>query len=320
MASESSAAPHGPRSSPKGFLYALGGTAVVSTNFVTAKYGLRGFNPETFSFVWTTAAAVFAFAVVLLSRQLPKLRAASGAAGSMALLGLATGVGMILSWAGLARLEPSLAALLWRFHPAMAIALGVLVLGETLTRVEVGAVAVMIVGGAVSTFGRWGLVGAGTVLTLLACLSAAVQMLIAKARVRQVEPNVLVFCRVGIAAVVVAAWLFSSGRADFNVAPRYWCVTFLGAFLGPCASFLLTFRSYRYWDLSRESIVRTMQPLFVLPLAYAVFGTVPGPKEASGGCLILAGAFWLGWQQMRRRSRLSVAVAAAEDAVSATRP
>jgi len=44
------------RSDPlKGFFYALAGSVLVSTNWVTAKYGLRGFNPETFSLVWTSA-------------------------------------------------------------------------------------------------------------------------------------------------------------------------------------------------------------------------------------------------------------------------
>ncbi len=217
----------------------------------------------------------------------------------MVLLGLTTGVGMILSWAGLARLDPALAAFLWRFHPAFAIALGVVVLRERLTRTEALAVLVMIAGGAVSTVGRWNIVGLGAILTLLACLSAAVQMLIAKSRAHEVPPNVLVFYRVGIGALVIASWVFSTGKADFDVPSRYWYVTFLGAFLGPCASFLLTFRSYRYWDLSRASIVRTTQPLFVLPLAYAALGTVPGLRSVLGGCLILVGAVWLGWQRMR---------------------
>jgi drug/metabolite transporter (DMT)-like permease len=307
------------RDSARGFLYALAGTAVVSTNFVTAKYGLRGFNPETFSFVWTTAAAVFSLAIVVMSGQRLQLRVSRGAGKSMVMLGLTTGVGMILSWAGLARLDPALAAFLWRFHPALAIALGFLVLGERLTRTEALAVAVMIAGGAVSTAGRWNVVGAGTILTLLACLSAAVQMLIAKSRAREVPPNVLVFYRVGVGAVVIAFWLFLTGKADFEVAPRYWYVTFLGALLGPCASFLLTFRSYRYWELSKASMVRTTQPLFVLPLAYIVFGTMPGLKETLGGCLIFAGALWLGWGRMREYQRRPVPGEASAEAVAAPR-
>ncbi len=278
----------------KGFLYALGGTALVSTNFVTAKYGLKGFNPETFSLIWTTAAAFYSLVVVLLSGQWPSVVRARSAAWSLALLGATTGAGMILAWSGLARLDPSFAAFLWRFHPAFTIVLSVLILHERLMRRELLPIALMILGGALSTVGRWNVVGVGTTLTLLSCVAAAVQMLVAKVRIRDVESSVLVFYRVAIGAGVIAVWVFLTGRVDFRVAASYWCVTALGAFLGPCASFLLTFRSYRYWDLSRASIVRTVQPLFVMPLAYVVFRKLPDVRGVLGGCVILGGALWLG--------------------------
>ena len=143
--------------------------------------------------------------------------------------------------------------------------------------------------------------GVGTTLTLLACFAVAVQMLIAKAKVHEVQPNVLVFYRVSIGAIVIMLWTFLTGKADFRVEASYWYITLLGAFLGPCASFLLTFRSYRYWNLSRSSIVRTVQPLFVLPLAYMVFGKLPAIKELLGGSIILVGAFWLAWIHFLRK-------------------
>lgn len=286
---------------PKGFLYSLGGTALVSTNFVTAKYGLKGFNPETFSLVWTTAAAFYSLLVVLICGQWQQMALSSSAVRSIALMGLATGVGMILSWAGLARLDPSFAAFLWRFQPVLAIMLGAVLLSERLSAKEIAPVAVMTAGGCLSTIGRWDIVGIGTTLTLLACLAVAVQMLIAKARVHEVHPNILVVYRVGIGAAVILLWALLRGKLDFRVEPSYWYVTLFGAFLGPCASFLLTFRSYRYWDLSRSSVVRTAQPLFVLPLAYAVFGKLPARKELFGGWVLLLGAFWLAWIHFRRQ-------------------
>jgi drug/metabolite transporter (DMT)-like permease len=48
-----------------------------------------------------------------------------------------------------------------------------------------------------------------------------------------------------------------------------------------------------YWELSRASIVVVVQPLFVIPLAYLVFGKFPGGMELIGGMVILIGAFWL---------------------------
>jgi drug/metabolite transporter (DMT)-like permease len=296
---------HTQRDSIKGFLYALGGTVLVSTNFVTAKYGLGGFNPETFSLVWTTTAAVYSLLIVLSCGQWRQIAVPRRAARDVALLGVTTGVAMILAWSALSRLDPSFAAFLWRLQPMITIALGALFLKERLTAAEIVAGAIMISGGLLSTLGRWQFVGTGVVLILIACVAVAVQLLIAKARVHEIHPNILVVYRVGIASVVVLLWCLLTGRIDFQVKASYWYVTLLGAFLGPCASFLLTFRSYRYWDLSRSSLVLTVQPLFVLPLAYAVFRKLPVGKELLGGIVIMMGAFWLTWIHFRKRRMAS---------------
>lgn len=284
------------RSDPlKGFFYALAGTILVSTSFVTGKYGLGGFNPETFSLVWTSAAAVYSLAIILATGHWRQMALPRHAIRGVALLGLTTGAEMTLAWAGLARLDPSFAAFLWQFTPVLTIGLSVLLLGEGLMVKEIFPVAVMVLGGSLSTIGRWHIVGLGVFLTLLACFANAVEMLIAKMKVSEVHPNVLVFYRAGIATLVITLWILLTDTADFDVQTSYWAVALLGAFLGPCASCLLVFRSYRHWDLSRSSIVLMAQPLFVIPLAYLALGKFPTEIELAGGLIILAGAFWLAW-------------------------
>jgi drug/metabolite transporter (DMT)-like permease len=277
----------------KGFLYALGGTILVSTNYITAKYALRGINPETFSLLWTSAASGYAFLIILFSGKYREISVPRKNLVSMGVLGLATGSGMILAWSGLSMLDPSFASFIWRFSPVLIIVLSAVILGERLRRIEVVPIAVMVLGGAMTTLGRWNIVGIGVVLTLMACVGVAVQMLIVKMNVNEVHPNVLVFFRVSLAAVVIGLWAAANGKLDFAIGPPYLLVTLLGAFLGPCASFLLTFRSYRYWGLSRSSMVLTGQPLLVLPMAYVAFGKIPTGLELLGGFIILAGAFWL---------------------------
>jgi drug/metabolite transporter (DMT)-like permease len=277
----------------KGFLYSLGGVLLVSTNFVTAKYGLQGFNPETFSVVWTSGAAIYSFAIVLVGRATRDQIFPMQSMKAMLALGTATALGMVLGWKGLARLDPSFASFLWRLLPVFTILSGVIILKERLSKKEVIAMAIMLLGSLWSVVGRWDTVGTSVTLTILACCTGVVQLLIAKSQIRQVHPNVLVAYRVGIGAVLIAIWLFATGTANFTVEARYWYVTLLGAFLGPCASFLLTFRSYQYWALSQSTIILTAQPLLVLPLAYAFLGTLPTTRELTGGCIILAGAFWL---------------------------
>lgn len=279
----------------RGFLYALGGTLLVSTNYITAKYALRGINPETFSFIWTLAASTYAFIIVLLTGKSKELRIPANSVVSIAILGLATGSGMILAWSGLALLDPSFASFLWRFSPVLIIILSFFILGERLRMIEVAPISIMVLGGAVTTVGRWHIVGTGVVLTLMGCVAVAVQMLVVKMNVRRIHPNVMVFFRVSLAALITGLWGTINGKLDFDIGTTYLLVALLGAFLGPCASFLLTFRSYRYWDLSRSSIVLTGQPLLVIPMAYIAFGKLPNGFEMLGGFVILGGAFWLVW-------------------------
>ncbi len=293
---------HAQRNETKGFIYALIGTLLVSTNYVTAKYGLMGFNPETFSLVWTTAASIYTFCIVLITGHHRELKVPRSSVKHITVLGIATGAGMVLAWAGLALLDPSFASFIWRFAPVLTIVLSAVILKERLQLREMLPIVLMVAGGALSTYGKWHIVGTGVMLTLLATCMVAVQMVTVKMKVSEISPHVLVFYRVSGAAVCIAIWTILTGKLHFNVAPSFWIVTLIGAFLGPSMSFQYTFRSYTYWDLSRSSIVLTVQPLLVLPLAYLAFGRIPTGLQLLGGCIIVAGAFWLA---MIHRARIT---------------
>lgn len=284
----------------KGYLLALAGNALVSTNFITAKHGLSGFNPASFSLVWTAAAAAFTLLLLAATGRLAQLSLPRRAWPRVLLLGAATAAGMGLNWAGLSRLDPAFSALIWRFAPVVTIAVGVVFLKERLSGGELLAVAVMTAGGVVSIQGQWAAVAAGTALTLLACLSNSIQMISAKSEVALVHPNTLVFYRVGVAAVFLAGWALATGGMDLEAPADCWAVTLLGGLLGPCLSFLLTFRSYRYLDLARASFVATLQPVWVLALAWGLLDQLPTGRELAGGLVILAGALFMAWIQMRR--------------------
>jgi drug/metabolite transporter (DMT)-like permease len=277
----------------KGFLYALAGTILVSTNYVTAKHGLTGFNPYAFSMIWTVSAACYAFVIILLSGSIKDLILPRHLILRMFMLGFATGIGMILGWAGLALLDPSFASFLWRFGPALTIIASYVVLREKMSAWEVLPFAVMLIGGVISTISVWHAIATGVVLTLLACVATAIQMLLAKKSITALHPNTLVFYRVGGAAVTITLYTLLINKVEFSGNISHWAATLSGAFLGPCCSFLLTFRSYRYWSLSRSSIILTIQPLLVLPMAYIAFGRIPTVLQLIGGAIILAGALWL---------------------------
>ncbi|MDP6379805.1 MAG: DMT family transporter [Phycisphaerae bacterium] len=295
----------------KGFLCAMTATVLLCTNYVTAKYALSepgaqgdgsgGFNSDTFSLVWTASAAVYSLVIVLLFREGRCLAVGRKAVVSVILLGVATAGGMLFGWAGLSRLDPSFSSFLLRFAAVLTILLGVGVLGEKVRLKEAIPIALMVVGGLLSSYGRWNVVGTGVILTLLACCCIATQFLIAKMNIGRITPNVLVFYRTAVGTAVIAIWVFAFGKVDFNVERSRWLVAFLGAFLGPSVGHVFLYLSLRYWDMSRTAIVRTSGPLFVLPMSFLFLSRLPTTAQLAGGCVILAGAFWLAWIHLRKK-------------------
>jgi len=284
--------------SPKaGFVFALASTLLIATNYVTVKYaqGPGGFDSVTFSAVWATAAALYSALGALVSGGRSPFRVPRGHRSVVGIIGLVTGAGMVVGWAGLRRLDPSFAGFLWRFAPVVTLVLGVVFLKDRVRRAEVFPIVVMVVGGCVSTLDGWRVVGVGVVLTLVSCVLSAIQLTLSKVATRTVRPSTLVFYRNALGAAGIWAWVALRGTASFPAGPAHWLAALGGAFVGPFLGMALMYHSYRHWDLSRTAIVQTLQPLFVLPLAVAFLGMRPEVGQFLGGLVIMAGAFWLAW-------------------------
>jgi len=284
----------------KGLLFALAGTASGSTAYVTAKYAMLGFSPQTFVVLWMSAAAIYALALILARGQQRCLVLARQDLRWMAVMGLMIATADILAFAGLSLMDSSLFAFLMRFLPVLTILLGVLFLRERLKLLEIVPIALMVLGGSLDVLGKWNTVGTGTLLALLSCGASAGMMLLGKKMVANIPPIVLSVYSFGIGAPIAILWAIVTGGFNLSVPPAYWLVTLLGALFGPFGSWLLYFISYSYWDLSRTSIVLTAEPLFVLPLAFLVFHSFPTGIELFGGVMILGGALCLAYIHRQR--------------------
>lgn len=286
----------------RGFLFALASVALISTNFVTAKYALQGFNTETFSFVWSSVAAIYAFSYIALTRRLGQLRPDPRNIVRLLLLGVFTSGSMLAGWAGLKLLDPSFAAFITRFTPAFVILLSAMFLKERIPPIEFVPMGLLIAGGVITAAGQWEAVWGGTVLLIAAMIFNSLMMVVAKTIASEKHPAVMVFYRLAVAGAIIGIWLAASGKVDLAVAPSYWIALLAGALLGPCAGHLLLFVSLKQWEVGRASVVQSLSPLLVIPLAYLVFSTLPGLKELIGGLVILCGALWLGmmhWKSSR---------------------
>jgi drug/metabolite transporter (DMT)-like permease len=293
---------HNPR---KGFAYSLAGIALIAwTTFIFAKFALdkeKGFSPGMFGLLWTSSASVYLTVILAVRGRLRDVLVPRAVAVKLLIAGLFAGVAHILFWSGLSLLDASFTAFLARFAPVLVILGSVVFLRERLKWIEVPAIGVMVLGGCVSSIGDWNVVGTGVVLIMLSAVAAATWRLIFKAHLQQIPPMGANIYRLGMSALVLLVWVTCRGEWAVNADGYRWTALLVGAFLGPCVAMTLLFTSYRYWDLSRASMVWMAEPLFVLPIAAFLPGASLTMQQFIGGMIILAGGFWLVWQHYARQ-------------------
>ena len=275
----------------------------LASNYIVAKYALRGFNALTFAAVWVSSAAVLMLIVLAVQGKLRQLAVSRRCVKYIIVLGLFACLNQGTFWAGLTRLDPSFASFLGRFWLLFTVLGGVLVLRERLLLVEILAGTVMIAGGCISSIGNWQSDGLGVVLILIGCAAFAGVNVTLKVAVAHADPFVLNFYRLAFAAPALGACLVLWGRPEFNVEPEYWGALALGVVLAPCAGVLCQIHSFKYWALSRSTLVFMAQPLFVLPAAYFLLNAEPSKQQLIGGLIILAGGLWLVGIHGRRRGQ-----------------
>lgn len=289
----------------KGFLYAASATVVLSfTTYIFSKYAMdaeEGLNAATFAFFWTLSASVYLLLLLAVRGKLGEVRLPRRIAVCMVAVGITGGLAHILFWSGLTLLNPTFTSFLMRFMSVLVILGCVIFLRERLSRFEVIAIAVMLVGGCVCFVGKWEFSIGGAALILLCTVAGAAWRLLAKAGAPHVPPMAANLYRCAVSAALIGLWAWATGGLDLGADPSRWAAVFLGALLGPCIGMSLMFASYQYWDLSKTAMVVMAQPLIVLPAALLLPGPALELQQLIGGMIILAGGLWLVWMHGRRR-------------------
>jgi drug/metabolite transporter (DMT)-like permease len=297
-----------PERNPRvGFLLAFTSTALLSANTVAGKFamGPGGFNSATFSLLWMSGACMFSCGTLAARRRLRDLALPRRLVPAMIIVALFTGVVQFFGWTGLSLLDPSFAGFLNRFGPVFMILGGVVLLGERLTKWEVGAFALVTAGGLISAGVSWNDLDArnGILCLLVSNGAVATQRFLIKATLGRVDALVTNVYRTLGGTLAVGTWVFASGSADFAAGTGHWAAALIGSFIGPCLSVWMMYEAYRVWDLSRCTLLMMLQPLLILPASYAFLGMFPSRMQLVGGLVILAGGLLLVWLHGRHGRR-----------------
>jgi drug/metabolite transporter (DMT)-like permease len=277
----------------RGSLMALTSTAAIASIFVVSKWALQSLDAATFITWYYVATVVVAMGYQALRRR-PGLRESFclNSKWPIVALGLISGLSTLFFFSAIQLIDPAVASFFDRSETVFAIILGIWMFGERFRPVELIGMVVLLAGVAILTYAGGRVVMVGAALVFLANLLYAGGLALVKSRLQAIDPGALTGLRALFGLPIIILYAALSGT--WHIPPPVQIAgIFLGAFLGPFLGHMLYYRSLRYIDLSKASVLHASQPLFVATFALIIFGTVPGPTQWLGGALVLAGVYAL---------------------------
>ena len=240
-----------------------------------------------------TIAAALMFALVR-RRAAPLPR--GGMLGAVVALGALGYGGQAFTFFTALTLAPAgLVALLLYLHPALVALLAASFLRERLTRTKILALAMALVGMALTVGpalaggdgGAQGAQPAGIAFGVAAAVIYAVYIVVGARVGRRVAALPLATVVIAAAACVFVAWAAWRGPA-WPATAAGWLAILGIAILSTVVAITLFFAGLDRIGPTRASTLSTIEPLFTVLLAAAVLGETIAPVQLAGGALILA--------------------------------
>lgn len=283
------ATPARPASRMSGYIFALVSSIGAGLATVVGKWNLESISPLLMNFL------IFSVATIVLSVTYLPVRGLKHTFTTtrkgwlwVALFTLSSLVAVWAYWAGVQRMDPSLAAFLNRSEVAIAIFLGIVLLKERLSRMEILGLLTSLFGIVVMRLTLRMEYSDGFWLVLLGSLFFGLTEFISKIAVRHVEPIKLAYLRNMFMAAVYGI-LFAAGGRGYEGLERVWPGVLALGLLGPIVSRMAYLSALRRLELSKVAIISQTQPVFVIAVALAVFGQLPTVREFTGGVFLILG-------------------------------
>jgi drug/metabolite transporter (DMT)-like permease len=193
-----------------------------------------------------------------------------------------------LYWAGIQRMDPSLAAFLNRSEVPVAILLGMIFLKERFTKLEILGAILSIAGIVIMRLTLRMEYSAGFWLVLAGSLLFGITEFVSKIAVKHVDPASLTYIRNTFLAIFY--WIaVLAGGINFDGLDRVWLGVLALGITGPLIARMLYLSALRKLDLSRVAVISQSQPIYVILISLLVLGQLPTFREITGGIFLTSG-------------------------------
>ncbi|WP_157868132.1 carboxylate/amino acid/amine transporter [Pyrococcus abyssi] len=178
----------------------------------------------------------------------------------------------------------SFAVLMLYTAPAYSTIFGRLIFKEEITQRKLIAVALVIAGVLILNSGEISFTGKAIAVGLASGLTYALYGVFAKMAVNKEEPEQVLFNVLLIGAIFLLP--FTSFKVPLQSVPYLLALAFFPTFLG----YILYNRALKSVEVSRASVVATIEPVVAMVLAFLIFGEKLTIIQLIGASMIIGGA------------------------------
>ncbi len=189
--------------------------------------------------------------------------------------------------------NPSIVSFLGNLTPVFVVILGTLLLHERFNFREAAGIVITLTGAFLISYkggNAWEeMFIDGSEYVLFYTLIFAVNSILLKKFVRKLSPVVLTVNRI----IFLTAFFFIrlwSGPYSFVIPADALKNVWIGSFLGPFLTVILSLHALKYIEVSKKSVLGATKGLFVMLLSYLMFKHFPTPLQITGGILSIIGS------------------------------
>jgi drug/metabolite transporter (DMT)-like permease len=278
----------------KGYGYALLATIAGSTVYIFSKAALEQVSLPQFGVYWFGMAIIWNALFAMRTAENRHFKAiARSSLKILLLIGFIEIIATGSFYAAISVSEnPAIPSFLRNMEYIFVTLMGVFLLGERFTAIEVTGVILTFSGAMVISYQKGAALESyftgSTGLMLISTIFYGARTITAKNHIQTITPIMLALNRAVFLLIFAVMMLLIFGQglaipssALVNIA--------IGSFFGPFLTSLGQYSALKYLEASRSAIIQSTTALFVLLGAYLYFGRFPMGYQLAGGILTIAG-------------------------------
>ncbi|MFO7852888.1 MAG: DMT family transporter [Bacteroidota bacterium] len=282
----------------KGYGFAFLATVAIANVYVFSKAALNELNLYQFGFYWFGLAIIWniLYAVPTGKWKVIK-RLGKKEYRLLFVMGLIELFGTILFFMSIEKADdPAIMSFLQNLVPLFVILMGITILGERFTLLQLSGMIITLSGAAVTSFtgdiAEKGFFVPGTGLMIASTIFLATTMIISKKFIKNLDPGLLAINRSVYLFLTALVFIIITGETIIISPSALFNVSF-GSLIGPFLTAFSMYSALQFIEASKSTIIQSSKGIFVTIGAWMYFRTIPESFQVIGGIITIIGVIIL---------------------------